>query len=142
MGKFCTAFWEIPADTAFLENIPPSDRSPWYETSEDRERRYAFREFFNEVFPIIRSLIDAELTARQREILHLYYFQNMRQEEIANILRISQSTISRHLFGTVRNGKRIGGAIPKLQRAVTRLENGPLRRPFRQLARRLRLAGQ
>lgn len=141
MGKFCTAFWEIPADTAFLENIP-SDRSPWYETREDRERRYAFREFFNDVLPIIRSLIDAELTARQREILHLYYFQNMRQEEIADTLRISQSTISRHLFGTVRNGKRIGGAIPKLQRAVTRLENGPLRRPFRQLARRLRSAGQ
>jgi len=141
MGKLCTPFWEIPADSAFLENIP-SDRSPWHETTEDRERRYAFREFFNDVLPIVRSLIDAKLTARQREILHLYYFQNMRQEEIADTLRISQSTISRHLFGTVRNGKRIGGAIPKLQRAVSQLEKGPLRRPFRQLERRLRLAGQ
>jgi hypothetical protein len=39
---------------------------------------------------------------------------------------LSQSTVSRHLFGTVRNGKKVGGAIPKLQKVVDRVRLEPI----------------
>ena len=39
-------------------------------------------------------------------------------EDIAAELALTQSTVSRHLFGTTRNGKKVGGAIPKLQKAI------------------------
>ncbi|HOJ33025.1 MAG TPA: sigma factor-like helix-turn-helix DNA-binding protein [Candidatus Hydrogenedentes bacterium] len=136
MGNFHAAFWEIATDSAYLENVAV-ERGLWFETQEDRNRRYAFRDFFRRVMPVVREVIASELTPRQRQIVNLYYFHNMRQEEIAAALKIGQSTVSRHLFGTVRNGKRIGGAIPKLQRAVARMENGRLRAPLAQLERDL-----
>ncbi len=119
MAQFNSDFWEVSIGADFLENIP-AEKALWYETDQDRERRYALEEFFKSVMPAVQELIVAKLTARQQEILRLYYFCNMTQEDIADALRLTQSTVSRHLFGTARNGKRVGGAIPKLQKAVDR----------------------
>lgn len=43
----------------------------------------------------VASVIKQELTKRQREILDLYYFQNKGVEEIAFLLDIHKSTVSR-----------------------------------------------
>jgi RNA polymerase sigma factor (sigma-70 family) len=117
MARFNVDFWEIPTTSAYLESVP-AERALWFETEEDRERRYALQEFFQSMLPVVRDLIDAQLTARQRQVLTLYYFDNKTQEDIAAILGLTQSTVSRHLFGTARNGKKVGGAVAKLQRAM------------------------
>jgi len=125
MASFNPEFWEIPTQSAYLESVS-SERALWYETDEDRERRYAMKDFFQSVLPIVVDLMDDQLTPRQREILHLYYFCDKTQEDIAEMLALTQSTVSRHLFGTVRNGKKVGGAIPKLQKAVEKRDTGEI----------------
>ena len=40
--------------------------------------------------------------------------------EIAAALGISQQVVSRHLFGVVRHGRRVGGATKKLRKALER----------------------
>mgnify|MGYP001206638173 CR=1 FL=1 len=117
MAQFNSDFWEISAAPEFIEGIPAAG-AMWFETEEDRERRYALQEFFQEVMPAVQEVIEDCLTRRQREILGLYYFDGMTQQDIAAALDLTQSTVSRHLFGTVRNGKRVGGAVPKLRKAI------------------------
>jgi DNA-directed RNA polymerase specialized sigma24 family protein len=121
MARFNPDFWEIPTDLAVIDRVA-STQALWFETEEDRERRYAMKDFFEEVKPTVRQIIDARLTPRQREILGLYYFEGRTQEEIAEQLRLTQSTVSRHLFGTVRDGKKVGGAIPKLRKVLEKEE--------------------
>lgn len=117
MARFNADFWEIPTKAVFLENTP-AEKALWFETEEDRDRRHALEEFFQSVLPAVQELISAKLTGRQQEILRLYFFEDMTQEDIAEALSLSQSTVSRHLFGTTRNGKKVGGAIPKLRKVV------------------------
>jgi len=117
MAEFNSDFWEVSAESGYLENLP-AERGLWFENDEDRENRYAFNEFFDEVKPFVMELIDAKLTKRQLEVVKLYYVYGKTQEDIATILDLTQSTVSRHLFGTVRGGKKVGGAIPKLQKAI------------------------
>ena len=122
MANYNADFWEIPTGSEYLENLP-SSRALWYETQEDRSRRYAFREFFEEVSPVVSGLMGANLTRRQQEVVQLYYVDGKTQEDIATILELTQSTVSRHLFGTMRRGKKVGGAIPKLRKVIDRTEN-------------------
>ncbi len=122
MADYNADFWEIPTGSEYLENLP-SNRALWYETQEDRLRRYAFREFFEEVSPVVSGLMGANLTRRQQEVVQLYYLDGKTQEDIAIILVLTQSTVSRHLFGTMRRGKKVGGAIPKLRKVIDRTEN-------------------
>jgi len=119
MARFNADFWEIPMGSEVLDNVP-SEKGLWFETEEDRQRRHALQDFFKTALPAVEELIDSHLTARQREVLRLYYFHDKTQEDIAVILDLSQSTVSRHLFGTVREGKKVGGAIPKLRKVLER----------------------
>lgn len=122
MSQFNASFWEIPADARYLDNLP-AEKALWFETQQDQERRQALRDFFAAVLPAVEKLIDSELTSRQQQVLKLYYYGCKSQEDIAAQLALSQSTVSRHLFGTVRNGRKVGGAIPKLRKAVDRTSN-------------------
>lgn len=119
MAKFNPDFWEISAGSQYLEALPAS-RGLWYDTDVDRERRYAFADFFQSVKPLVYDLIESKLTGRQKEVVKLYYVHGKTQEDIATILDLTQSTVSRHLFGTSRGGKKVGGAIPKLQKLIER----------------------
>ena len=122
MSRFNPAFWEIPTDSAALERVAVSD-GIWYETETDRERRYAVKDFFGRVGPIVSTMIDSRLTRRQREIVQLYFYYGKTQEDIAAMLNLTQSTVSRHLFGTVRGGKKVGGAIPKLRKVIDQTDD-------------------
>lgn len=136
MATYNADFWEISTGSEYLENIP-SNRALWYETQEDRTRRYAFQEFFEEVSPTVSGLIDANLTSRQREVVQLYYVLGKTQEDIATILELTQSTVSRHLFGTMRRGKRVGGAIPKLRKLIDKTSDGNIDDAFSTLSGKL-----
>jgi len=136
MAEYNASFWEISTDSRYLESVP-ANRALWFETEEDRVRRHAFQDFFRDVKPVIVEMIDSELTNRQRQIVTLYYFQGKTQEDIAAILDLSQSTVSRHLFGTVRDGRKVGGAISKLRKVLERKVPRDVDKAFEQLQTRL-----
>jgi RNA polymerase sigma factor (sigma-70 family) len=68
-----------------------------------------------ELFSLLRQLVATGLTSRQREIVDLFYGNGLSQGEIATRLGITQQVVSKQLFGVVRDGKRIGGAIRRLR---------------------------
>lgn len=136
MSAYNPDFWELPTGNEYLENLPAS-RGLWFETNEDRERRHAFQEFFGTVKPVVNELIETGLTGRQREVVKLYYLYGKTQEDIATILDLTQSTVSRHLFGTMRRGKKVGGAIPKLRKIMESRPNSRVDRAFTTLRGRL-----
>ena len=67
---------------SFLDNTNGFDR--------ERAKRFALKK----VLPLI---IDRELTERQRVCLNYKYVSNKSQQEIAQLLKLSQPTVSRHI---------------------------------------------
>jgi len=67
---------------------------------------------------LLALVIQTQLSSRQREIVNLYFYGGKTQAEIAEILGISQQVISKQLFGVMRKGKRVGGAIRKLEKLL------------------------
>lgn len=67
-------------------------------------------------------IVDTQLTPRQREVLRLYA-NGLTQIEIAKILKVNQSSITKSINGNCdyRNGKKIyGGAKKKLSRIAAK----------------------
>jgi RNA polymerase sigma factor (sigma-70 family) len=109
-------FWEIPVppevfdahEGSVFEFIAEGDPAPdGSGSARERLRRQAAQE--------LRRLVSTSLTERQREIVELYFYLGRTQAEIAAELRISQQAVSRQLFGVLRNGRRVGGAIKRLR---------------------------
>jgi len=90
--------------------------------------------------PVVGDAIDTALTSRQREVTLLYFFCGKTQEDIAAILDLSQSTVSRHLFGTTRNGRRVGGAVQKLRKMIERTQPEPVQEALQVLQQRFQRA--
>jgi RNA polymerase sigma factor (sigma-70 family) len=67
----------------------------------------------------LKRALDECLTARQREAVELYFFEGLSQSEIARRLGVSQQVIHKRIYGVDRRGKRIGGALTKLRRALS-----------------------
>jgi RNA polymerase sigma factor (sigma-70 family) len=74
-----------------------------------------------ELLDILRELVATALTDRQRRIVEMYFFEGRTQEEIAGELGIAQQVVSRQLFGAARDGKKVGGAIRRLQKVIEEL---------------------
>lgn len=55
---------------------------------------------------VLKTVINKELTGRQREAINLYYYKNMKQREIAALWMVDQSAVSRHLSRARRRIKR------------------------------------
>ena len=91
MASYNPDFWEIPTEMATLDRVP-STQALYYETEDDRERRYAMKTFYDEVRPSVDNFIENSLTKRQMEVVKLYYFYGKTQEDIAVILQLTQST--------------------------------------------------
>jgi RNA polymerase sigma factor (sigma-70 family) len=68
-----------------------------------------------EMFALLRELVATKLTDRQRQIVELYFTDGLTQADIAVTLGITQQVVSKQLFGVMRDGKRIGGAIRRLR---------------------------
>lgn len=56
----------------------------------------------NLMIKVMRNVIENELSARQRQMITLYYFQKMNIPEIAKTLGVNRSTVSR----TISRGRR------------------------------------
>ncbi len=117
--KFNPDFWEVPVEWEVLCQFS-EQQSPWHETREDAERRLRLREHAADVMPAIHKLIDEVLTKRQRDVVRLYFFEQKTQYEVAELLGISVSSVSQHLFGKRRGGTVVGGAILRLRKELIR----------------------
>ena len=121
MAKFDPRFWEIPVDPEVFDRLaadPPYD--------EDSETDWARRdEARADAIAHMHVVIRTRLTPKQQLILQLYFFDEMSQEDIAAKLGVAQQVVSKHLFGVVRDGKKIGGALRKLEKALEALKVDP-----------------
>lgn len=70
------------------------------------------------IIEIIKIEIFPKLTTRQQQVIQLYFEYQLRQAQIAKILGISQPTVSQHISGKKRNGKKIGGSIHKIRKTI------------------------
>lgn len=120
MPGYDPRFWELPFDPGDLDALPsglldaPDDETVPVDAAARRAALEA-----------IADLVRTGLTAKQREIVQLYFYEGRSQVEIASRLGISQQVVSRQLFGVVRDGRRIGGAIARLRKACDSLGIDP-----------------
>ena len=63
----------------------------------------------------VRGALIEALTPKQREAVELYFFEGLSQCEIAGRLGLSQQVVHKRLFGDVREGKPVGGALRRLR---------------------------
>ena len=56
---------------------------------------------------VLYVALNSELTLRQRQCLELFYYKNMKKYEIADMLSISPSTVSRHIKAAERKLKSV-----------------------------------
>ncbi|MGH9170591.1 MAG: sigma factor-like helix-turn-helix DNA-binding protein [Acidimicrobiales bacterium] len=109
MAKLEPGYWELPFDPGEMDLLPgdlldaPADEDP----ALARQRQ--------EVLAGIGELVQTHLTAKQRRLVELYFYERRTQQEIAVELGISQQVVSRQLFGVLRKGRRVGGAIQRLR---------------------------
>ena len=120
MPGYDPRFWELPFDPGDMDALPgdlldaPEGESPVVDPAARKAALDA-----------IAELVRTGLTAKQREIVQLYFYDGRSQVEIAGELGISQQVVSRQLFGVIRDGRRIGGAIARLRKACESLAIDP-----------------
>jgi RNA polymerase sigma factor (sigma-70 family) len=115
--RYDPEFWEIRVDPEDLGRFAASSRLH-YEPEEDVQAREDRLNWVDETFPVVMEMIDDQLTPRQGQIVRMYFLDQMTEREISAKLDISVASVSQHLFGKMRGGKRVGGAIPKLRREL------------------------
>jgi len=119
VSAFNPDFWEVTISEESWERFSSEDHL-YYEQSGEAERRRARAERAEALWPEVRAIIQEVLTPRQREVLTLYFLQELNQRQIAESLGISQQSVSEHLYGKMRNGRAVGGALRKLRRACAK----------------------
>jgi len=67
----------------------------------------------------VRAAIDAVLTPKQREAVLLFYFEGLSEAGIGQRLGVSQQVVHKRIHGVRRGGRLVGGALPRLRRALT-----------------------
>ncbi len=115
MAKFNPDFWEVTLTSESWGQFAETDRL-WYERPQDVALRHERVGRAREFWPQIRAIIDEVLTSRQREVVLLYFIEEVNQRQIAERLQISQQAVSEHLHGKMRNGRAVGGALRKLKK--------------------------
>ena len=71
--------------------------------------------FHDELEDAVRAAVETALTPKQRETVELFFFEGLSQSEIARRLGVSQQVIQKRLYGDVRRGVVVGGAIARLR---------------------------
>jgi DNA-directed RNA polymerase specialized sigma24 family protein len=69
----------------------------------------------------VRAAVDSALTDKQREVVEACFFEGLSQGEVARRLGVAQQVVQKRLYGVDRRGRRVGGAMARLQAAL-----GPL----------------
>lgn len=107
---------EIHLDHEQWENMS-EDSTRFYEYNHNKENRDNRESIVSEIIPTINRIIYFHLTPRQSQVMSLYR-KELTQINIAKILGISQPTVSQHLNGKRRNGKKIGGSFRRIRRKI------------------------
>jgi RNA polymerase sigma factor (sigma-70 family) len=110
-------YWEISVDPNVLARFPAAEA----ELPRDPQKQ----RMLDEAVAQLRAIIESGLTPRQREIVQAYFFDGRTEAEIAQQLGIAQQVVSRHLFGALRAGRRVGGAMAKLRKLAEALGIDP-----------------
>lgn len=113
---------EIFLDFDQWQNIG-EDQLPWYEYNQNTADRNKIDAFQRIIIPCLREIISSKLTFRQKEVITMYFINGKTQTYIARKLKISQPTVSQHLNGKKRNGKKIGGSIKRIKKIVHHLSS-------------------
>ena len=111
MPGYDPRFWELPFDPGDLDALP-AGLVDLPDAPRDPEHARARREVLAGIAEVVRT----GLTDKQRRIVELYFYDGRTQQEIALELGVSQQAVSRQLFGVIRDGRRIGGAIARLRK--------------------------
>ena len=119
MAKLNPDFWEIRLSHEDWRQFTTADRLG-HEDPDDLAERHERGARAKALVPELRGVMDKLLTERQRAVVQLYFFGKLNQREIAQRLGISQQTVSEHLYGKMRNGRAIGGAMRKLRAECAR----------------------
>ncbi len=90
----------------------------WSEYNKNAVHIRRREELVKKLINLIKVEMAPLLTTRQRQITKLYFDKELNEDQIARILGISQPTVSQHLFGKKRNGKKIGGSIRKIRKII------------------------
>ena len=104
-------------DTHHWNNLDAKHKN-WSEYNRDSDQIQRREKSVKKIINLIKADVLPKLTERQRQTTHLYFNSRFKEEEIARILGISQPTVSQHLFGKKRNGKKVGGSIRKIRKIV------------------------
>jgi RNA polymerase sigma factor (sigma-70 family) len=109
MPGYDPRFWELPVDPDTLSWMPDLSGAP------DEGRTPAGERAFKEAMATLAELVHTHLTDRQRQLVELYFYEHLTQQEISARLGVSQQAVSRQLFGVVRQGRKVGGAVQRLR---------------------------
>ena len=109
--------WEVPVPPEVFDLAAAVPLLPEAADEGDAEAMAAARAAVVEQVAII---VASTLTDRQRRIVELYFYDGRSQADVAAELGISQQAVSRQLFGVLRNGRRVGGAVRRLRQACER----------------------
>ena len=91
----------------------------------DPELKESLMDLHDELKQEFWRLVRAELTLRQQQVLEMSALERKTQIEIAKMLKVNQSSITKSLNGNCdyRNGKRVyGGCRKRLQKLVEKDE--------------------
>ena len=116
MAKFNPDFWEVTVSQASWDQFANEDRLHYLPPGE-AARLHERAARAETIWPQVRQIMDDVLTAPQRQVVLLYFFEQLNQRQIAERLSISQQSVSERLYGKIRNGRAVGGALRKLRQA-------------------------
>ena len=116
-ASFDPAFWEVPVEPEILSQFA-IEQAAYHESPAESEERWRRNDWIIMWMPRVLQAMAEVLTLRQGEIVRMYFLEELTVYEIAERLGVSAPCISQHLFGRSRGGKRIGGAVPKLRKAL------------------------
>ena len=116
MAKFNPDFWEVTLSHESWQWFSTED-GLGYEPPGEAERRHERAARARTLGPELCAILDETLTPRQREVVRMYFFEGLNQRQIAQRLGVAQQSVSEHLYGKVRGGRAVGGAIRKLRKA-------------------------
>lgn len=91
MTKFNPDFWEVTISEESWQQFTLED-GLYYESPEEVEKRQKRAERTEAIWPTVRAIMDEVLTARQREVIFLYFFEGLNQRQISEKLSISQQS--------------------------------------------------
>jgi len=96
----------------------PETSALWHEYNSSPKDRSKREKVLRQIVPVLIDIISNDLTPRQRQVMELCFLEQQTEEAVAKRLRITQPTVSQHLYGKMRGGKKVGGALRKIRKRL------------------------